>query len=241
MPRTATPSSRASDRNGQDVVKDDALSLVTSPTLHALSIKPLNQQFLSFKLQGTAPYMQLRFSEKTMQKMMATQEAGPQARSKKVREPRNFHDDYENAKHKLPDGSCGIPCGAFRNGMISACRTVGYHMTKAKLAVFVVADGYDIADGTPLVKLYGEPRENLMHVRNASGVTDLRCRPQWMEWWVQLRVRFDADMFSAQDIGNLVARMGAQVGVGEGRADSKQSNGLDMGFFEIVNQVVVTP
>jgi hypothetical protein len=202
----------------------------------AISIKPLNQRFLEFYLRGTTPYLQLRFSEKTLQKMMDTQAQGTQARSKKVREPRNFTEDYENAKHKMADGSCGIPCGAFRNGMISACRTVGYHMTKAKLAVFVVADGLDVADGTPLVRIYGEPVENHMHVRNASGVTDIRSRPLWTEWHVKLRVRYDADLFSESDITNLITRMGAQVAVGEGRADSKQSNGIDMGFFELITR-----
>jgi hypothetical protein len=55
----------------------------------------------------------------------------------------------------------------------------------------------------------------------------------WREWSMALRVRFDADQFSAQDVGNLLARVGAQVGIGEGRADSKSSAGVGWGHFEL--------
>jgi len=71
-------------------------------------------------------------------------------------------------------------------------------------------------------------------VRNESGVVDLRMRPVWRRWEVVLRLRWDADQFSAADILNLVARAGLQVGVGEGRPDSPNSNGLGNGCWEVM-------
>jgi hypothetical protein len=41
-------------------------------------------------------------------------------------------------------------------------------------------------------------------------------------------------MLTADDIVNLISRVGLQVGVGEGRPDSKQSAGLGFGLFQIV-------
>jgi hypothetical protein len=41
-------------------------------------------------------------------------------------------------------------------------------------------------------------------------------------------------MLTEADIANLIARVGLQVGIGEGRPDSKQSAGLGFGLFEIV-------
>jgi len=41
-------------------------------------------------------------------------------------------------------------------------------------------------------------------------------------------------MFTSSDVVNLFNRVGAQVGIGEGRPDSKASAGLGFGLFEIV-------
>jgi hypothetical protein len=42
-------------------------------------------------------------------------------------------------------------------------------------------------------------------------------------------------MFSLDDISNLLMRVGLQVGLGEGRPDSKKSAGMGWGTFEISN------
>ena len=49
-----------------------------------------------------------------------------------------------------------------------------------------------------------------------------------------MRVRYDQDQFTATDIVNLIARAGLQVGLLEGRPDSKNSAGLGFGIFEVV-------
>lgn len=186
-----------------------------------------------FKLIGTSPFVQLRFSQKAMNTMMDKMKGGSQSKSKKVREARNFDDDFEQAMHKSTEGWVGIPAGAFRAAMISACRLVGFKMTLAKLSVFIEADGIDAVDGVPLVKLDGTPEKNIMAVRNATGVADIRCRPMWKEWSLKLRVRYDEDQFSLQDISNLLSRVGQQVGLGEGRNDSRASAGLGWGCFKL--------
>jgi len=189
-----------------------------------------------FKIRGTAPFVQLRFSQKAMNTMMDKMAAGSTAKGKKVREARDFDEDMRNAMHISTDGWVGIPASAFRQGIISACRLVGFKMTLAKLSVFIVADGFDAVDGIPLVKLEaGKPERLDMAVRNATGVADIRIRPMWREWGANVTVRYDADQFTITDVTNLLSRVGAQVGVGEGRPDSKASAGLGWGTFELVN------
>ena len=73
-----------------------------------------------------------------------------------------------------------------------------------------------------------------MAVRNATGVADIRVRPMWREWTMSLTIRYDGDQFTAQDVTNLLSRVGMQVGIGEGRPDSRESAGLGWGTFEIV-------
>lgn len=186
-----------------------------------------------FLIQGKTPYMQARFSEKAMHKMMETQQAGKQARGKKVREARDFDADYEAATHVSLEGWYGIPAGAFRTAMIDACRLVDFKMTLAKLSVFIEQDGFDKVDGTPLVRIIGEREKNVSAVRNASGVCDLRARPMWREWTARLRIKFDEDQFSLTDITNLLNRVGQQVGIGEGRPNSRASTGNGFGTFII--------
>jgi hypothetical protein len=111
---------------------------------------------------------------------------------------------------------------------------VGYKMTHAKLAFSVLADGFDRVDGAPLVRLSeGEAEQWVAPTRNATGVVDLRCRPMYREWAAVLRIRYDAGMLSSSDVVNLISRVGLQVGIGEGRPDSKASAGLGFGLFEI--------
>jgi hypothetical protein len=117
--------------------------------------------------------------------------------------------------------------------MISACRVVGFKMTHAKLSVFVEPDGFDADDGTPLVRIYGEPMVHEGLVRNATGVADVRWRPMWRQWHAFVRVVYDADQFTLEDVSNLLARAGMQVGIGEGRPDSKMSAGMGWGTFRI--------
>lgn len=206
------------------------------PVSKAMEIKAPRFQILELKIEGTAPLVQNKFSAKTVQLMKETQMKGSQAKGKKVREPKDFEAIYQGAMHISKEGWVGIHAGAFRNAMISACRTVGYKMTHAKLAASVLADGFDKDDGTPLVRVYGEPHQHTAHVRNDNGSVDIRTRPMWDTWSAVVRVRFDADMFSAEDVANLMMRVGMQVGIGEGRPDSKTSAGMGWGLFSIASK-----
>ena len=201
----------------------------------AISITPPDFRILDINILGTSPLVINRFSQKAIQQMRSTQEAGSAARSRRTRDPKNFEALYEGAKHVSDDGWEGIHAAAFRNGAISACRAVGFKMTHAKLAFSVLPDGFDHVDGAPLVRLTtGTPEMWVAPVRNTTGVVDLRSRPMYREWSATLRIRYDNGMLSASDIVNLIARVGLQVGVGEGRPDSKQSAGLGFGLFDIV-------
>jgi hypothetical protein len=186
-----------------------------------------------FQIVGTAPYVQLRMSAKAMNAMRDKMLAGSVSKKGKARLARDFEDDYKQSMHVSTDGWSGVPAGAFRCAMISACRLVGFKMTLAKLSVFIEADGYDVIDGTPLVKIKGKPEKVEHAVRNASGVVDIRVRAMWREWTAMLRVSFDASQFSIVDITNLLLRVGTQVGIGEGRPDSRMSAGMGWGTFRI--------
>ena len=112
-----------------------------------ITIKPPRIARVAYRIIGTSPYCQLRFSQKAMNQMAEKMTAGQQARKGKAREARSFEDDYQQAFHISTDGWYGIPASSFRQALISACRLVGFKMTLAKLSVFVEADGFDRVDG----------------------------------------------------------------------------------------------
>jgi hypothetical protein len=191
--------------------------MATKQTTSVVSISAPRIETASFRLIGTSPLVQARFSAKAKQAMMDKMAAGSTSKGKKIRDARNFDQDCRDAMHVGVDGRAGVPAGAFRNAMISACRLVGFKMTLAKLSVFVEADTFDAVDGVPLVHLNGNWERLDMHTRNATGVVDIRVRPMWREWWIDLRVQFDAEQFTLTDVSNLLMRAGVQVGIGEGR------------------------
>lgn len=177
-----------------------------------VTIAPPNFQTAIFTIRGTAPLVQHKFSAKAKEMMKAAQEGGSTQKGKgKKKEPKNFQETYEQARYISRQGWDGVPAPSFRNAMIAACRLVGFKMTHAKLSVFVEADGYDQEDGTPLVRITkGEPRVHEGRTILQTGVADIRWRPMWEEWEAILRVRFDADQFTLDDVANLLQRAGLQ-------------------------------
>lgn len=168
--------------------------------------------------------------------MSAKQAAGSTAKKGAKRDAKNFDACYRGAMHVSTEKWHGIPASSFRCAMVSACRLVGFKMTIAKLSVFVVADGYDSIDQQGLIRITkGKPRRVDSYVKNETGVADIRPRPHWDPGWeAQVKIQFDADQFTTQDVLNLLMRVGMQVGIGAGRPDSSKSTGMGWGTFEIV-------
>jgi hypothetical protein len=211
-----------------------------------ITITAPNFQTAEITVRGATPMVQLAFGEKARNAMREKQAAGSTAKKGK-REAKDFEEAFRQAVHRSRQGWCGIPASAVRAAMIRACTLVGFEMTKAKMCLFVSGDGYDAVEGTPLVKLFyhnedgnevaAEPQHVEHMVRNATGVADIRVRAMYDEGWMaRIRVKFDADIFTPDEIANLMHRAGLQVGVGEGRPFSPKSCGMGWGQFELVQE-----
>ena len=203
-----------------------------------ITIPAPNFKVATFWIRGTSPLVGNKFSKRALDDMRQKQEAGHASKKGEKRDAKDFQRAYQEATHRSAEGWAGIPAAAFRNAMISACRVCGFAMTRAKLSVFVIADGYDPDDGSPLVRVTkGEPEYAEHYVRNESGVCDLRPRPMWQPGWeARVRIRFDSDQFTMKDVANLLARAGIQVGICAGRPDSAKSNGMGWGLWEILEK-----
>ena len=201
----------------------------------AAIISPPKFREAIFRIRGTTPLIINAMSGRIIEQMIEDQRRGGVTRRKRL--PKDFEALYKEAMHTAVEGWTGFNASAIRNAVISACRTSGYPMTRAKLSIHVVADGYDKTTGEPLVRIIkGKPKMSIMPVKNTTGVVDLRSRPRWEPGWeADIQLRWDDDQFRLQDVVNLLMRAGMQVGIGAGRPDSKQSAGMGFGLFEIIN------
>lgn len=199
-----------------------------------IQITAPNMRVAMFEIVGTAPLVVHRFSAKAKNEMLQKMTAGSKSNKGKKREPMDPEKLYNDARYISPEGWDGFNVAAIRNGLISACRIVGFKMTLAKMGVFVLADGRDKTEPQfGLIRIYGKPEKTEMTARVETGAAYVTVRPMYSDWSAKLRIRFDADMFSFEDISNLLARMGEQVGICEGRPDSKNSAGMGWGTFAI--------
>jgi hypothetical protein len=199
-----------------------------------VTITPPKMATATVKIIGTAPYIQNRFSSDNREKMLLAQQAGSAAKkTRKAKAPKDFQKVYEGSMHLSQEGWHGIPATAIRNAMIEACRLTEVDMVRAKMCVFVPAQGLDREDLTPLVRIDGKPRMQIERVKVGISSTDLAARAVFEKWSATFEVQWDADIFSAQDVINLLARAGYQVGIGAGRPLSKMSAGTGKGTWVI--------
>lgn len=197
-------------------------------------IKPPNMAVATVKIVSTAPYIQNKFSSENRDKMLEKQKEGSsKAKTRKAKPPKDFEKVYRSSMHISQEGWHGIPATALRNAMIEACRLTEIDMVRAKMCIRIKADGLDNENFEPLVRINGKPRMFIDRVKIGINQTDLAARAMFEKWDANVTIEWDADVFQANDIINLIARAGWQVGIGAGRPLSKTSAGTGKGTFEV--------
>lgn len=200
-----------------------------------ITINPQRWEEARFGIESIEPLVINRFSKKSEEMIRDKHASGQRGMKGAAKEPKDFDALYRGSMFSA-DGWYGINAMSFKHAMVEACVTAGFHKSKARTLIHVIADGHDDADGTPLVRITsGKPRKIEHITRVKGGSPDIRVRAMWDKWSATVRVRYDADWFSLSDIANLLMRAG-NGGVGEGRNSSKQSVGMGWGSFRMVSR-----
>lgn len=189
----------------------------------ALQLKPIVPKTISFWIRGTSPLIQHAWSEKGLRQMRMT----AAERKKQPKVARNPETEADAAMHKMEDGSPGFPMLAFKAALISAAhKDLGIEKTLVKKSLFLPAAYYEkgligrLDASEPVI------REDI--VRIGQNQTDLRYRPEFDQWRVNVIVQIDSDLLNEQDVINLINRAGFSVGIGEWRPEK----GGEYGRFE---------
>lgn len=175
---------------------------------------------------GISPLIVHAWSEKS-KKMIADKQAG-KAKNKK-HEIRVPEDDYKQAKHVSKDGWEGLPAAALKAAMIRGAKMVGMVMKDTQAAFFVNAD----CEETQLVRIHGESRMRTDMVRVGMGAADIRYRPEYPEWYMELNIDFNEGLISIDQLHQIVKAAGYGNGLGEMRPERGKFN---YGRFKLANE-----
>lgn len=181
-----------------------------------ISLPSLDIRTIRIRLIGDAPLITHRWSEKA-KAMIRDKQTGRASAGKQNKDPQA---DYEGSLYPFPGGGYGFPCIAFKNAAVTACTSLGKSVvTKvaARQAFHVVGE---------LARIEGEPRMREDMVRVGMGVADIRYRGEFVDWSVELTIRYNARLLSADQVVNLFNTAGFAVGVGEWRSEKDGSYGL---------------
>lgn len=177
---------------------------------------------------GTAPLVTHKFDEKMRRQMEDKQ----QGKAKGAREAKNPEAVFQGARYRLPDGTDGIPAGGIKACIVSGARgEVSATMTASKGAILVTPDDAR----TNLVRII-TPHEPLMRTdicRNATGVADVRYRPEYFPWALLLRIEYLPSLLSASQLLQMIAHAGRAEGLCEWRPGSPKSRSGQWGTFRL--------
>lgn len=192
-----------------------------------VEIKPLNIQRIEVEIIGDTELITHRWSDKAKQMMLDKQ----MKKAKTGRAAKDPEQDYRDSMYLLDDGRYGFPAAGFKAAIVGACRMFdGLPMTKAKVAVRV--EGEINKYGEQLTEIASQPRMREDMVRLETGVADIRYRAGFWPWSAKLKITFNADVISLEQLYNLIDAAGFG-GVGEWRPSAPKSATGSYGCFRV--------
>lgn len=174
----------------------------------SVTLPPLKIETITVTLIGDTPLIVHRWSEKAKKQMLDKQMKKASA-GKEAKDPER---DFRESLYVLDDGSYGFPIIGFKAAAVTACTSIGGMTKVAARQAFHV-------DGEFAVILGDEPTIREDMVRVGMGTADIRYRGEFKNWFTQVRVNFNANVLSAEQILNLFQTAGFAVGVGEWRPE----------------------
>lgn len=185
-------------------------------TAQEIILPALNIKHITIRLVGDSPLICHAWSTKAKQEMLDKQ----MKKAKQAKEAKDPERCFRDSLYPMPDGNgYGFPAVAFKSAAVDACSHIdGVTKVEARGAFHISGD---------MIRIEGEeptPREDM--VRIAMGTSDIRYRGQFLNWAVNLSIRYNASVLTAEQICNLFNVAGFAIGVGEWRPQKDGSFGM---------------
>lgn len=208
------------------------MSKKVGSTERVISIPAINIKRFEITVVGDSPLIIHRFDEKSKRQILDKQTQ----KAKSGKEPKNPVGDFIESLYWLSNkptehteeaftraikggATFGFPSVAFKASAISAGYRAG--ITKDK----VTGNGAFHID-SEFVEINGIPEMREDMVRIGMGTADIRYRGEFKQWEATFTVKYNASVFSAEQIVNLFNLGGFACGIGEWRAEKGGSYGM---------------
>lgn len=186
-------------------------------TTSTIQLPRFDLRNMTIRLIGDAPLICHAWSHKAKTQMLDKQ----MKRAKAAKEAKDPEQDFRDSLYVHPEGGYGFPSVAFKAAAVDACSHVdGITKVEARGAFHINGD---------LLQIAGEPTMREDMVKIAMGTADIRYRGEFREWSVNIPIRFNAGVLSAEQIVHLFNVAGFGIGVGEWRP---QRDGM-FGLFHV--------
>lgn len=196
-------------------------------------IPEIRVEELPITLIGDSPLIVHRFSEKVKKEMLDKQMKKAKTSARKLKDPvddfieslywlteRPKESTEEAFEKAISEGAeFGFPSIAFKSSAVSAAYRMG--VTKDKMVsrgAFHINSEFVKIDGIP------ELREDMVRIQGSSA--DIRYRGEFKEWKTTFMVRYNASVYSVEQIANFFNLGGFACGVGEWRPERDGSYGM---------------
>lgn len=171
------------------------------------AIEQKNEYAIYYEINGTAPLLQNKFSQKAIDEMLRKHMGLSVVRDKKIPS-----ECIKNATIYNDDGMVCIPPTAIKKAILSASTQVkSFKKTQLRTSIFI--------EGGSIPIKYSRMVEQMDMVRT-SGIgrtPDVRFRPRFEGWSAMLGIIF-SEIIPVETISDLLIRAG-KVGVGEWRPE----------------------
>ncbi len=193
---------------------------MANPKDLTIQIPAPNIQEAKFTIIGTANLIFHKWDEKAKRMILDKQ----MKKAVKAREVRNPEAEYEASFYKDEKGNIVFPATAIKQAIVDSVRNI------PTVTMALVRGALFVNKGEEFIPVkYGEKSMREDMVRVGMGTADLRYRGQLKDWSMELKITYNADLVSVEQVASLIQYAGFSCGIGEWRP---QRNG-DFGTFEL--------
>lgn len=192
-----------------------------------IRIVPPNLEQVHIRIEGTAPLLVRKFSDKAKESIEAKQQKLVSGRASK--EARDPHREYEEAMIQDDKGRHCVRAIWFKRAMMAMTTYAsGMSQKDVKCGVHV------LGDLIPMVK-HADVRMDSQPVKvgGMNKTVTMAYRPIFDQWTADLTLIVDKVILSVEEAVNLLAAAGMRNGVAENRVNSPKGTGNN-GTFKIM-------
>lgn len=190
----------------------------TTTTTHVV-LPDVERRIIAMRFRGTSSLIVHRFEEKAITQILAKHRQMPYELP-----PKNPHEDFRRAKYLNVNNNECVPVLMFKKAMVEAS-TFGDTTTKkaTRGAFYIVGEYAPIKFGACIMRV------DMVKTKGFSQAPDVRFRPEYQDWYVDVVINFDPRLMSLEELVYTARAAGAAIGVAEWRP---QRDG-NFGTFEV--------